>query len=122
MAESSVYRLNSKTITGDRFEARLDQAWLRIQSDPDIASRLSSIGLDPANFRGKSRQEFITVDKRSRAGMTGLETVVVNFASGAAIKLFEVYVLPYIKRGLNREDVELDSKKAKGGQDAARRS
>lgn len=121
MADSKLYQLNANAIDAQKFEARLDQAWSQIQS-PGAEKRLRDLGLDPAEFQGKSREEFITIDRRSQAGFTGLETLAVNFSVGVALKLFEKFILPYIERGLSRDDVQEASKKPEKAQGASQSS
>lgn len=119
--ETNLYRLNTGAINAEQFESRLDQAWSQIQSDPVVASRLRTLGINPEEFKGKGRREFITIDQRSQAGLTGLETLGVNFLVGVSLKLFEAFILPYIVKGLNRDDIQLE-KTAKAGQGASQQS
>src|SRR5262245_25996576 len=107
--ETDIYRLRIAAITGEEFEARLDRAWLKLQADPSMANQVSRDGIDISTLLGRRRDEFIDVKLGSRAGLTGLETVVVNVIAGITIELFRSVLLPAITKGLNREDVVLES-------------
>jgi hypothetical protein len=115
MTEHLVYRLNAKAITAEEFEARLDRVWSRIQDDPAAARRLQNLRIPPDEFRNRPRADCIGLTKTRDGGLSGLETVAASIVSGIAVKLFESFIIPAIMKGLNREDVVLESREKSQG-------
>jgi hypothetical protein len=105
-----ICHLNAQAITATEFERRLDAAWSKLQADPQMSTRLKGMHLDASELEGKARDDVIQIVSGRDAGLTGLETIAINIATGVAVKIFEAVILPAIVKGLNREDVKVQSK------------
>jgi hypothetical protein len=77
-------------------------------SGEELRPRLAAVGAAPDDVRSIETE-------KSGEGLTGLETVLINFATAAALKAFELVVLPEIRDRLKARRPEDVRKRSKRG-------
>jgi hypothetical protein len=104
-----VLRFQLRELKADDFETELYRVWNDFQrdliSDEDLRRRLENARIPPNDIQGCAVSDLFEV-RQCSAGLTGLETVLVNVAAGIALKLFEVFILPELRRGKKTEAIQ----------------